>query len=180
MRVGAYPGSFDPPTTAHVAIAEAAWRQGGLDRVHLVLSRSPLGKKPTAATFELRLARLEKVAAGRPWLESRVSDHQLISDVVQGYQAVVMGADKWAQVTDPAWYGGSTHARDAAVAALPKVLLARRAGLSLDGPLPPGCIVLEIDERHAPVSSTLARAGRTDWIAPEALGLDHDPPHSRD
>ncbi|MGH9068018.1 MAG: hypothetical protein ACRD0J_11125, partial [Acidimicrobiales bacterium] len=39
---------------------------------------------------------------------------------------VILGADKWAQVLDPAFYGGSRSARDAAVARLPLVVLARR------------------------------------------------------
>ena len=49
LRIGAYPGSFNPPTTAHLAVAEAALTRGGLDRVDLVLSRRPLGKEHVAA-----------------------------------------------------------------------------------------------------------------------------------
>ena len=41
----------------------------------------------------------------RPWLRVVVTDAQLIADIAAGYDAVVMGADKWAQVRDPAWYG---------------------------------------------------------------------------
>ncbi|MEC8920902.1 MAG: nicotinic acid mononucleotide adenylyltransferase, partial [Actinomycetota bacterium] len=33
MRHGVYPGSFDPPTLAHLAVADAARRRHGLDRV---------------------------------------------------------------------------------------------------------------------------------------------------
>ncbi len=43
--IGVYPGSFDPPTVAHLAIAEAARDQAGLDRVVLAVSRAALGKE---------------------------------------------------------------------------------------------------------------------------------------
>ena len=34
-RQHAYPGSFDPPTVAHLAVAESAFEQLGVDRVDL-------------------------------------------------------------------------------------------------------------------------------------------------
>ncbi|MDT1909227.1 hypothetical protein, partial [Acinetobacter baumannii] len=36
MRIGAYPGTFNPPTIAHLAVADAARAQRRLDRVVLV------------------------------------------------------------------------------------------------------------------------------------------------
>ena len=39
----AYPGSFDPLTIAHLAIAETAWSTHSLDRVDLVISQVALG-----------------------------------------------------------------------------------------------------------------------------------------
>lgn len=170
--LGVYPGTFDPPTVAHLAIAEAAWRQGALERVHLVVSRSPLGKDPAVPSFEDRLAVLEQVAATRPWLDVKVSTGRLISELCSGYDAVVMGSDKWLQVVDPAWYGGSTELRDEAVASLPRVLLVARAGAPLRGPLPPTVTVLRIGEEHTGVSSTLARSGRTELMALEAARFD--------
>jgi hypothetical protein len=171
-RVGAYPGTFDPPTRAHLAVAESALHQGGLDRVELVVSRHPLGKMPTVPSFEDRLAVLAELAAARPWLTVQVTDRRLIADVAAGYQAVVMGTDKWRQVVDPAWYGGSATARDRAVASLPPVLLAPRPGAPLPSRLPPGVSVLDLDPACGPVSSTGARSGRTEWMAPEAALFD--------
>ena len=112
VAVGAYPGTFNPPTVAHLAIAEAARQQGGLDRLDLVVSAMPLGKDPARPPLERALAVLEAIAATRPWLGVRVTDQQLIADVAAGYDAVVVGADKWLQIVDPAWYGGSPAARD--------------------------------------------------------------------
>jgi len=170
LSVGAYPGTFDPPTVAHLAIAEAAWRQGGLDRLELVLCESPLGKKDAdVAPLESRLELLEAICETRPWLGVAVSESELICDIAEGYDAVVMGADKWAQVVDPAWYGGSVAARDDAVRRLPQVLLAPRASHAPAG-LPPGAVLLEVHDDHASVSSSAVREGRLEWLAPEASG----------
>ena len=162
--MGVYPGSFDPPTVAHLAIAEAAWRHAGLERLDLAVSTVPLGKPaPVAPTLADRVRVLEAIAASRPWLGVNVSDAQLLVDIARGYDLLVVGADKWAQVVDPLWYGGSAAARDAAVAALPRVLVVPRPPF----PVPVG-EVLVVDDCHLTVSSTEARAGKDDWIAPEA------------
>jgi nicotinic acid mononucleotide adenylyltransferase len=171
VSVGAYPGTFNPPTVAHLAIAEAARRQGSLDRVDLIVSIDPLGKsgaRLAGGAFTRRLAMLEALTETRPWLSVRTTDRRLVSDIASGYDALVLGSDKWQQVVDPSWYGGSTAARDAAVLALPRLLLAPRASHGLPSPLPAGAVLLELDEWHAVVSSTAVRAGRKDWIAPEA------------
>ncbi len=172
MRIGAYPGTFDPPTVAHLAVAEAALEQGGLDAVRMVLSEEPLGKSPSVPSFVDRVAVLEDVASSRPWLSVGVTDKRLIADVAAGYDAVIMGMDKWLQVLDPAWYDGSVAARDAAVAALPQVLLAGREGWSPATPLPPGAVLLDVHPTHGPVSSTLVRAGRVEWMLEEAARFD--------
>ncbi|HUJ65961.1 MAG TPA: hypothetical protein VLX59_10510 [Acidimicrobiales bacterium] len=170
--IGAYPGTFNPPTVAHLAIAEAAWRQGGLDRVALVLSRSPLGKDPSVPSFQHRLGVLEAVAASRPWLVVTVTDQRLIADVAAGYDAVVMGTDKWIQVCDPAWYGGSVESRDAAVARLPRLLIVERPGFDAVPARPDTALRLVLDAGHAGVSSSLARTGRAEWMLPEAVAFD--------
>lgn len=167
--VGCYPGSFDPPTIAHLAVAEAAAHQAGLARVDLVISRRTLGKDHLdEATVARRLAALEPVAATRPWLGVAVSDGELVVDIAAGYDAVVMGADKWAQVIDPAWYGGSTAARDAALARLPRVLVAPRAGVR-----PAGVEVLDLPHHLADVSASAVRAGlphAAGWRVPDTGG----------
>ncbi len=170
--VGAYPGTFDPPTVAHLAVAEAAWRQGLLARIDLVVSRRPLGKNPAVPSFDDRLAVLHSVAASRPWLQVTVTDRRLVAEVCRGYDAVVMGLDKWHQVVDPAWYDGSTTERDRAVASLPRVLLALRHGSAVPQSLPTSVKVLSVPDSHLPVSSTLVRAGRVEWMAEEAARFD--------
>jgi nicotinic acid mononucleotide adenylyltransferase/predicted RNA-binding protein with PIN domain len=159
---GAYPGSFDPLTVAHLAIAEAARRQAQLDRVDLVLSRDALGKPLAHAPIEERAAAIERAARSRPWLGVVVSDAQLLVDVGRGYDALVMGADKWEQIHELQWYADE-DARDAALAALPRVLVVPRPGFATHG-----AEVLDLDEAITHVSSTRARAGEHHLIAPEA------------
>ncbi len=162
-RRGVYPGSFDPPTVAHLAIADAAREAGALDLLDLAISRVALGKPPASQRpVAARVAALERLAAARPWLHVIVTDAQLIIDIAAGYDIVVMGADKWAQVRDPGWYNDSVSARDDALARLPRVLVAPRAGLTVVG-----AEVLDIDPDHSDVSSTAARDGQHHLIAPE-------------
>src|SRR3974390_1495922 len=104
MRVGAYPGTFNPPTVAHLAIAEAAWRQGDLDRVELVVSLQPLGKSDGPPPGP---------AASRPGVSVGTTGLRLVAELAAGSDAIVLGADKWLQVLDEEWYGGSPAARDA-------------------------------------------------------------------
>ncbi|HET9692221.1 MAG TPA: hypothetical protein VFP61_13800 [Acidimicrobiales bacterium] len=169
MRRGVYPGSFDPPTVAHLALADAAVAQGRLDTLDLVVSEVALGKEgrrgPTAAA---RVAVLEAFAEERPWLRARVTAGRLLADIAAGYDVLVVGADKWAQVVDPAWYAGSVAARDAALRRLPEVWVAPRPPAPLPALVAPVAGHLEVDARHSAVSSSAVRAGRRSWMAPAA------------
>ena len=77
-RVGVFPGTFNPPTVAHLAIAAAAVEQAGLSRLDLVLSRAPLGKDAAGMPdVDARVAILRAVALTHPWLGVRVTDLQI-------------------------------------------------------------------------------------------------------
>lgn len=164
MRRGAYPGSFDPCTVAHLAIAAAAREQLDLDRVDLVLSAVALAKEHLDVTpVDERAIALRALARRRPWLGVVVTDRQLVADIAEGYDAVVMGADKWIQLHDLRFYGGSPSARDAALARLPTVAVAPRAGAAI--PCDHDVVVLDLPPELREVSSTAVRQGRRDWAA---------------
>ncbi len=164
-RVGVYPGSFDPPTIAHLAIAIGARRASNLDRVELVVSRHALGKpEQEHAPFDLRIKVIEASISHASWLSVHVTDAQLITDIADGYDVVIMGGDKWAQVCDVAFYGDEP-ARDAAVSALPQIAATTRPGAP---PLPDHAIIFELPERLANVSSSGAREGESGWMTPAA------------
>jgi len=162
-RRGVFPGSFNPLTVAHLEIARLAREMHGLDEVHLVVSRTALDKPdPPGPTFEQRLAILRADAATHDWLHVEPTDHQLIADIAEGFDVVIMGADKWLQINDVAYYDDDAH-RDAALARLPTVAVAEREGVAVDG-----ADVMETSETIRSVSSSRARAGERDLMAPIA------------
>lgn len=144
---------------AHVAVAEAALATDLVDRVDLVLSRAALGKDPVPAhVLADRVATLDRLAASVVGLRVTVTDARLVADIAQGYDAVIMGADKWRQVTDSSWYAGEAE-RDGALRRLPHALVAPRAGDDLDDLVGTEDVtVLAIEDRHRPVSSTAIRS----------------------
>ena len=161
MAFGVYPGTFDPLTIAHLAVADAAIDQLGLTRLDLAISRRALGKEHLDDdTVDRRVAEISATIGHRPHLAVVVVDARLLADIARGYDAVVMGADKWAQVIDPAWYDGDADARDAAVAALPRVAVAPRRGWTT-----PSEFRLSVPDHIAEVSATAVRDGRHDWAA---------------
>ncbi|MFN0089359.1 MAG: hypothetical protein ACKVWR_03675 [Acidimicrobiales bacterium] len=166
--LGVYPGSFNPPTLAHLEIAAAARDKHGLVRVDLAVSRVALAKETVSRPlFEHRMEVLDALAAARPWLGLVVTDAQLLVDIAAGYDVLVMGADKWGQVIDPVFYAGDPLARDAAVARLPTLAIAPRP------PHPaPAEHLLAVGEHVVEMSSTAVRAGRREWMAPEAAAFD--------
>ncbi len=162
MRRGVFPGSFDPLTTAHLAVAQAAIRTCELTQLDLVMSTVALAKDGAHAPIEDRLAAIEQQAARIPELRGRVTEHQLLADIAEGYDVLVIGADKWHQVHDLAFYG-SSEARDAALARLPQVAVAPRAGAA--APEEADVVRLDLDPSVQVISSTAVRSGRDDWRA---------------
>jgi predicted RNA-binding protein with PIN domain len=128
------------------------------------LSTVALGKEHLdRESVERRAADIRASTRDLPWLDVVVTDAQLIAEIASGYDVVVMGADKWAQVRDPQWYSGDPAARDAALASLPPVLVAPRPGFDTAG-----ADVLGVDPAFAHVSSTRARAGEHHLVAAPA------------
>ena len=162
-RRGVFPGSFNPLTVAHLEIARRARIDHQLDEVHLTVSEVALDKPtPPGPPLDERIALIERDLADTPWLSVKTTDHQLIADISDGYDAVIMGADKWEQVNDPSYYGSELE-RDTAVGRLPQVIVAARGEHET-----PDELRLETNEEIHNVSSTQARAGDRSMMAPEA------------
>ena len=158
-----YPGSFDPPTIAHVEIASTALVTHRLERLDLTVSVSPLGKTTVGRpSLDERVAVLEASIATIEGLAVVMTKHRLVAEIAAGYDVVVMGADKWHQVIDEAWYPDRA-ARDAAVASLPDLALVPRAGLAV-----PSRHRLPVPDDLLDVSSSAVRAGRVEWMTPAA------------
>jgi hypothetical protein len=164
--IGVYPGSFDPLTVAHLAIAEAAVEQLGLERLDLVVSHVALAKEDAEQRpVEERVAAIEAAARdGRPWMRAYATRARLVADIADGYDVCVIGADKWHQIHDLSFYGGSVAERAGALARLPLLAVAPRNGCK---PVPKdaGTVPLALAPRYREVSSSAVRAGRHDWRA---------------
>lgn len=168
MRRGVFPGSFNPPTAAHVAISEAVCEQHALDVLVWSVSRVALAKENVQRPrLDDRIAVLAEVAAGLDWLEIAVTDVQLLSEIATGFEVIVMGADKWQQIHDPVFYGNDPARRDASLAALPTVAIAARPPHDC-----PAELVLDLPDWVGTVSSTLARTTDPALMAPEAARFD--------
>jgi nicotinamide-nucleotide adenylyltransferase len=140
--VGLLPGSFDPPTVAHDALARGL-ETAGCGLVLLVWSVRTLPKEaapggeptPPLLPDEARLDCLTALVAGRPVVEVALSSHGLIADQVEaaarrfpGSRLVVgMGSDKVLQLLDPRWYDDRATALDR-LTGLATVAYAARAG----------------------------------------------------
>ncbi len=164
MRHAVYPGSFDPPTIAHLAIAMATLDQCRCDSLTFMLSIAALGKEDRNDTIDARADALRTLVDDRRF-RVEVTTTRFIAEIARGYDVVVVGADKWAQVLDPIWYLDES-ARDAAVASLPHVALVPRP--PHEPVIAPGraITVLDLgDPTLAEVSSTAVRSGRTEWAA---------------
>jgi hypothetical protein len=160
-RRGVYPGSFNPPTVAHLAIAEAARAQHRLDAVVFTLSRVALAKEHVEGpAVHERAEWVRRATIDRAWAEIAVVDAALIVDIAEGYDVVIMGADKWEQVNDLTFYDGSVEARDAAVGRLPRLAIAARSGFAA-----PDQVALDLPRWIGQVSSSAVREGHEQWRA---------------
>jgi hypothetical protein len=151
-------------------MAEEALTGLSLDAVDFTFSVSALGKSELPPQhLDARVAALMEITAHHPRLDVKVTDQQLVADISNGYEVVVMGADKLAQVLDPRWYNESVSDRDAAVRRLPVVAVAPRSGVDLEQLIASAewlnVVVLNVPEQFHEVSATAVRGGRTDWAA---------------
>lgn len=130
----------------------------------LTLSAQPLGKPAvTRPSWDERLAVVEQWASGHPWLDVAVTEDRLLADIAAGYDVIVLGADKYHQILEPEWYGGTAE-RDAAMARLPELAIAPRGPLST-----PKEMTLDLDpDVMVRYSSTRAREGQVDLMVPAA------------
>jgi len=162
-RRGVFPGSFNPLTIAHLEIARIACTSHGLDEVVFVVSTVALEKSsPPGPPLSERIRLIAADLAPYPQLSVAQTEHQLVADIAHGFDAVIMGADKWEQVNDVRYYG-SIEAKDEAVARLPSVLVAHR-----DGSIAPEDRTIATPQELRSVSSSKARAGARDLMAPHA------------
>ena len=158
-----YPGSFNPPTIGHIAIVKAAIKRFDINEIDLVISKVALGKeKLIRPSVSDRLEIVEKSLLSIPEANVFETSKQLIADIADGYDLVVLGADKWAQLHDLAFYKNEIHMRDC-LNRLPALAVAPRNDIQV-----PKEILLEVSDEINLISSSGVRRGKLEWMTEEA------------
>jgi nicotinate-nucleotide adenylyltransferase len=102
--IGILGGTFDPPHNGHVALAEAALQELGLDELVVLLVASP-GHRSCVENAETRLALAEAAFAGLPRARVERDENPYTVDAIRGGRfgdaVFVVGADEGADF--PLW-----------------------------------------------------------------------------
>jgi nicotinic acid mononucleotide adenylyltransferase len=170
-RVAILPGAWNPPTIAHLAIAQAALKWA--DEVVLLLPRAFPHKEFHGAGFEDRAEVLATLAASCPRLSAAVAEGGLYLEMARETAAyfgegteigLLCGKDAAERITT--WNYGRPGVFEEMIAKY-SLLVASRAGEYAAAPRHAGRVVtLRMDESFAEVSSTEVRrriAGKYPW-----------------
>ena len=171
-RVGVFGGTFDPVHVGHLAIANAALDELGLDRVYFVPARrSPLKQDGPVASAEDRLAMLTSATATEP--RFKVSgielDRKGPSFTVDTLEALRGEGDLFLILGSDAYADFERWRDPARIRALATVVLAARPGAPnapsgvrmLDSPL------MDISSRELRARAARDRSLR--YLVPEAV-----------
>ena len=85
-RLGILPGAFNPPTNAHLALAEAALTQHRLSQVVFLLPQVFPHKHFVGASFEDRLGLLEAALGGSPSFAIASSEGGLFIEIARAFR----------------------------------------------------------------------------------------------
>ena len=141
QRVGILPGSFNPPTIAHIELARRAKELFGLDTILFTLSRVTVDKETIEGLIlEDRLLLLSLIARDLGWARVSVVNRGLYYEETRAFRALlgnserisfIVGLDKLFQIFDARYY----QDRESALTALlteAQLLVAMRGVLGMD------------------------------------------------
>lgn len=156
MRLGVFGGAFDPPHNGHLALAQAAVEQLGLERLLIVPNGLPPHRAASRTSAATRLQLCQAAFAGLPAAEVSALElagagpqhtvetlARLAGPEVELW--LLLGGDEWAAF--PGWHEPER------IRTLAKIAVAPRDGL----PLAPGADFLLLAPLGPAVSSTLLR-----------------------
>jgi nicotinate-nucleotide adenylyltransferase len=179
-RIGVFGGTFDPPHLGHLALAERARDQLGLERVWFVPAADPPHKRDRAKSpFARRLAMTKLAVRGNPAfqvsdLESRRPGPSYTVETLRAIQrrlpdhelVLLLGADSLNDL--PTWHEPQEIARLARLAVAPRIDRASRARRGA----PPADFALDAPVLELSSSDLRARARRGEslrYLVPDAV-----------
>jgi nicotinate-nucleotide adenylyltransferase len=160
-------GAFDPPHVGHVALADAAERELGLEQVVVVVVAEP-GHKDVHCPAETRLALAQAAFPGREVVLDR---HPRTVDLLRERRwddpVFLLGADEYLDF--------ARWKEPDAVLELARLGVATRPGYALPGERPDRVLFFELDP--VPVSSSeirerVARGEPIDGLVPPAVAAE--------
>jgi nicotinic acid mononucleotide adenylyltransferase len=171
-RAGLLAGTFNPFTRAHAALAVAGHRAG---RDPVVLAMAPVSLAKEGLERAHPVDRLDWVASWarrHPWAVVAVASHPLLVDMAEalarvtgGEVALLLGADKAAQLVEARWYDDPPAAMQRLDRAA-SLLVAERAG----HPVPD----LPVRANRLPTAAWVLERSATEARAAAARGLPLD------
>jgi nicotinamide-nucleotide adenylyltransferase len=111
--LGVMSASFNPPTRAHLRMAEEAGRLCGFDETLFALARTNVDKRLSGAPLETRLGMLEALAGSRPDCSVAAVSHPRFVDKAAALRACyppgtevcfIVGYDTLVRLFDPKYY----------------------------------------------------------------------------
>jgi nicotinate-nucleotide adenylyltransferase len=174
MKLGLFGGTFDPPHSGHLIVAQDAWAGLGLDRVVFIPAGIPPHKRRQSITpAGIRLEMLRVAVAGDP--RFGVDDLELLRegpsytvDTLRTFRArqpeahlhLLMGADQYADFDT--WY------QPAEIRRLARIVVMARAGETADGraiQVP----VTRIDVSGSEIRRRVAAGRPVRYLVPDAV-----------
>lgn len=169
LRIGVFGGAFDPPHTAHLALARAAVDQLSLDELRVIPTGDAWHKARSLSPAAHRLNMCELAFAGLPKVliddrEIRRSGPSYTIDTLEALRAeqpgstffLVIGEDQWASFSS--WHRWQDILGLALLAVVERPSSAHApAAIQVPASWPPSAEVLRLQVPAMPVSATAIR-----------------------
>ncbi|MCB1019308.1 MAG: nicotinate-nicotinamide nucleotide adenylyltransferase [Acidobacteria bacterium] len=183
-RVGLLPAAFNPPTLAHLGLAEAAQRQMQLGEVVFVLPRVLPHKEFDGVGFAQRLALLQCAVEAEPSWRAAASSGGLFLEIARELRTeyapevelyLICGADAGERIVE--WDYGAQPSIAEQLEEFQMLVAARRGGYAPPPALAGRIRSIELDENLQAISSSQVRdaiAGGQPWrhLVPECVAAE--------
>ncbi len=169
LRIGVFGGAFDPPHTAHLALARAAVEQLSLDELRVIPTGDAWHKTRPLSPAAHRLKMCELAFGGLPKvlvddLELRRSGPSYTIDTLESLRAELPNSELFLLIGGDQWAAFSSWHRWQDILALASLAVVERppsaqapAAVQVPASWPPSAKVLRLQVPAMPISATAIR-----------------------